>query len=51
MKSNTLMNILESFIETLGASSSFRKIWDGLLSRKELGNYDAICGFLDLERE
>jgi hypothetical protein len=45
------MNILEGFIQTLGASSFFRKIRDGLLSRNEEGNYDAICGFLDLERE
>jgi hypothetical protein len=34
-KSNTLMNILEGFIETLGASSSFRHISNGLLSRNE----------------
>lgn len=45
------MNILEGFIETLGGSSSFKQIRDGLLSRNEQGNYDTICGILELERE
>jgi hypothetical protein len=34
-KSNTLLNILEGFIDTLGASSSFKKIRVGLLSRND----------------